>query len=30
MTYGTVHVQMWISEVEMRKEGLPGEKGEGI
>jgi hypothetical protein len=30
MAYRTVHVQMWISGVETRKEGLPGEMGEGL
>jgi hypothetical protein len=30
MAYRTVHVRMWISGVETRKEGLPGEMGEGL
>jgi hypothetical protein len=30
MACRTVHVRMWISGVETRKEGLPGEMGEGL
>jgi hypothetical protein len=30
MAYRAVYVRMWIFRVETRKEGLPGEIGEGL